>query len=133
MKTEVRYQSKSGNTAKVAQAIADGAGVTAQSVSAPLSGGADLLFLGGAVYAGTISRELKKFIRALEPGQVKAIALFSTAAGEKNISAKVEKLLQGKNIRLVGSEFHATSGGLEQSLPLAEEFAKKAIAGMDGQ
>lgn len=127
MKIEVRYQSRSGNTEKVAQAIAKKLGLEAKSVQAPLDGDVDLLFLGGAIYAGGINRELKKFLKALGPGQTKNIVLFSTAMGTKNIGAKVEKLLGGKGAALYGEEFHAQAAELDAALPKAEAFAEAVV------
>ncbi|MDL2237901.1 hypothetical protein LJC56_08765, partial [Christensenellaceae bacterium OttesenSCG-928-K19] len=82
-----------------------------------------LLFLGGAVYAGSINGKLKKFLKNLPDGQVKSIALFSTAAGEKGIRLKVEKVLRGKNIALLEREFHAASGDLKDNAEKIKEAA----------
>jgi flavodoxin len=127
MKIAVRYQSRSGNTEAVARAIAKELNVQAERVDSPITGAVDLLFLGGAVYAGTLSRHLKKFIKELRPEQVKQIALFSTAAGDQNICLKVEKLLRNKDIALYGQEFHVQSRELEAMLPKAAEYAKSVV------
>lgn len=58
MEIKVRYFSKSGNTRKLADAIAEETHCTAQDISVPLDGYADILFLGAAVYWGGISAEL---------------------------------------------------------------------------
>ncbi len=50
MEIKVRYFSKSGNTRKLAEAIAEEAHCTAQDISVPLDGCADILFLGVAVF-----------------------------------------------------------------------------------
>ncbi len=128
MKTAVRYQSKSGNTEKVARVIAKELGVEASNVGVPLPESVDVLFLGGAIYAGSINKDLKKFLKEFRPGQAKTIALFSTAMGEKHIGGKVSKLLKGKEVALYGEEFHAQAKDLDASLEGAAAFAKKAAA-----
>ena len=128
MNIEVRYQSKSGNTARVAQAIAKELGVEAKEVKVPPGENVDLLFVGGAVYAGGISRDLKKFLKELKQGQAKRIAVFSTAMSPKNISPKVAKLIQDKGIVLIGEEYHARAAELESALPGAADFAKRIAA-----
>ena len=67
---EIRYFSKSGNTKAIAQSIAAAVGAEAHDISTPLSGKADILFLGGAVYAFRIAGKLKKFIKTLSPEAV---------------------------------------------------------------
>lgn len=44
MNIEVRYDSKSGNTKKIANAIAKQVGVSAKSIHEPLQGKVDILF-----------------------------------------------------------------------------------------
>ena len=54
MSVAVRYYSRSGNTKAIAEAIAKAARVHAVSVDAPMAGleeTADVLFIGGALYA----------------------------------------------------------------------------------
>ncbi len=133
MKVEVRYQSKSGNTKKVADAIANAAGVQALDVENPLAEPADVLFLGGAIYAGGLNGKLKKFIKGLQEGAVGKIVLFSTAMGPKHIGPKVEALLKGKNIPLEEEELHIRSNELlpedrqqyDAAMEKAAQFAKK--------
>jgi menaquinone-dependent protoporphyrinogen IX oxidase len=127
MKIAVRYQSKSGNTARVARVIAAALDVEAQAVDTPLEPDTDLLFVGGAIYAGNINGKLKRFLKELASDRVKHIAVFSTAAGAKHISPKVEKLLRGKEITLLGREFHAQSGALDAALPDAVAYVKEIL------
>ncbi len=131
MKIEIRYQSKSGNTEKLANAVAKAAGVTAASVSVPLNENCDVLFLGGAIYAGMISGALKKFIKGISAGQAKMIVLFSTAASDKGIFKAVEKRLKDKNILLFGEELHLRSKDLEGNIGAADAFVKKALASIN--
>lgn len=102
---KVVYQSKRGNTEKVAKAIGKGAGAAVEPFDkADLSTPVDLLFLGGAIYAGQLDSAFAAFIASLTAEKVKAIAVFSTAAGNGRALPQIESLLSGKGIRLLPEE-----------------------------
>lgn len=68
MNIAVRYYSRSGNTKAVAEAIAEAVGVPAVSVDqsgAALKEPADVLFVGGALYAYGLDRHLKNYLQEL--------------------------------------------------------------------
>ncbi|MBP5242898.1 MAG: flavodoxin, partial [Clostridia bacterium] len=60
MQIAVRYYSKLGKTKRIAEAIAQGAAVTATSITEEenLTQKYDVLFLGGAPYANVMAPEL---------------------------------------------------------------------------
>lgn len=87
MNTAVRYFTRGGNTKKVADAIANAAGVEAKDCSASLTETVDLLFLGGSVYWGGIDKNLIQFIEKLDPAMVKCVAVFGTSALKKELSS----------------------------------------------
>ena len=62
MTKAVRYFSRLGNTKTIAEAIADGAGVKAVSITdePELKERVDILYLGGAPYANIMAPELKE-------------------------------------------------------------------------
>ena len=132
MNAAVRYQSKSGNTKKVAELIANALDCSAQSVQAPLDNPVDVLFVGGAVYAGMLSGKLKRFLKNLPAGHAKKVAVFSTTASDALIRQKVEKLLDGKEFSVLPDEFHVTSADLKNNETKvaedAEKYAKDIIA-----
>lgn len=106
MSIAVRYFSRSGNTKKVADAIARAAGVQAQSTDTPLDAPVDLLFLGGAVYAGGIDGALRGFIETLTPQQVGRVALFGTAAARDTGCAQMQKALEARGIAVMKEHFY---------------------------
>ncbi len=59
MKTAVRYFSRTGNTKKLAEAVAKEVGVKALQVSEPLTEDIDTLFLASSVYAGGVASDVK--------------------------------------------------------------------------
>ena len=106
MDIKVRYYSKSGNTEKLAMAVAAAAGCTAKTVSEPISKQTDILFLGGAIYAGKINKELREFIVNLSADKVKKVVVFSTAATGDSMWSQVKSLLEEKGIAVADEFFH---------------------------
>lgn len=132
MKIAVRYASRGGNTKKVADAMAQAVGVTAQTVEVALTEKVDVLLLGGALYAGGVDESLTQFAEKLSPDMVGKVALFSTAVSPKGIAPKVEPILSAKGIPVEANEFHVRSKFLfmkrghpnAQDLEDAAAFAK---------
>lgn len=88
MKIAVRFYSRSGNTQKVAEAIAKAVGTEAKKTDVSVNEPVDLLFLGGSVYWGGIDKNLRAFIESLDPAKVKCVATFGTSALKKSRTAK---------------------------------------------
>ena len=92
MKIAVRYYTKSGNTKKLADAIAKAVGVQALPISEAISEDVDFLFLGSSVYAAGVSPEIKSFISAINVS-VGTVVNFSTAALIESTYKQVKKLV----------------------------------------
>jgi flavodoxin len=75
----VIVDSRGGNTRKVAAAIAEVMGITAQDVTPGLTDDAKLLFLGSGTYGGKPGEKMMKFI---ESGDFsgRRVAMFGTSA-----------------------------------------------------
>jgi flavodoxin len=100
---EVVYYSMSGNTGKVAKAIADELGVTAKNIKLvdTLPGDA-FIFLGTGCYGAVLPGEIAGFI---ERNQLKGkkIALFTTSAfGLGKELVVMEKQIRDKGVNIVG-------------------------------
>ncbi|CAK7074242.1 MAG: hypothetical protein DELT_03200 [Desulfovibrio sp.] len=126
---EVRYFSRSGNTKAIADVIASAAGVKAESADAAGVSDADILFVGGALYAGGIAGKLKKFIKTLSPEKVGCVAVFSTTANPNGAYEKIKKALDKQGLRVLEHEFHCTGGEAksEGAAVRAEAFAKEIL------
>lgn len=125
MNVEVRYLSKSGNTKKVADAIAAELGIMAKPITQDIPLNTDLLFLGGAVYAAGIDKQLKQFIHSLS-GKTKEVAVFSTAAILPSAYPQMKRVLQAEGIRVAKDEFHCRGefSKLHSGRPNADDLAK---------
>lgn len=105
MKIAVRYYSRTGNTKKLAEAIAKAVHVEAKTTDAPLCEDVDILFLGSSVYANGVDGNIKMFIQNLNV-KIGKVVNFSTAALVKSTYKQVGKLLAEKHIPLAREEFY---------------------------
>ena len=80
MKAAVRYYTKTGNTKRLAEAVAEAVGTEALPISTPVDEPVDILFLGNSYYAFTIDPEVRNFIRSLDKNNVGRIVNFGSAA-----------------------------------------------------
>jgi flavodoxin len=134
----VVYASKGGNTKKLAEAIATAISVAAQSVDEvkPLDISADILFVGGSIYAGKIDSALRAFLQSLTIEQVKQVAVFGSAAGNKSALGEVRDILGDTGISVHDEVFQCRGSFLlanrgrpnDDDLNSAAQFAKK-VAG----
>lgn len=136
MKVAVRFFTRGGNTARVADAIAKAAGVKAQSVDVLINEPVDILFLGGSVYGFGLDEAIKAFIKTLDADKVKAAAVFGTSAIVKSGNEEIKKLLEEKGINVLQSMFYCRGEfkfmhkgcPKAQDLQEAEAFARSIIA-----
>lgn len=124
MKCAVRYYTKTGNTKKLAEAVAAALGVEALPIREPV----DILFLGNSYYAFSIDPEVRNFIQSLDSGKVGRIANFGSAAMLNSTFKKVKAEADKVGIPMVEREFHCRGEfkGLHKGRPNAEDLAAAA-------
>ena len=106
MKVAVRYYTKTGNTKRLAEAVAKALGVEALPLSEPVEERVDLLFLGNSYYAFSIDPEVKDFIRRLDKDKVGKIVNFGSAAMLNSTWKKVKAEADKAGIPMEEREFH---------------------------
>ncbi len=133
MKAAVRYYTKTGNTKKLAQAVADAVGAEALPISVPVTERVDILFLGNSYYAFSIDPEVRSFVSSLDKELVGRIVNFGSAAllnsTYKKIKAEADKI----GIPMDSREFHCRGEfkGIHKGRPdendikAAAEFARR--------
>ena len=128
MKCAVRYYTKTGNTKKLAEAIAAAVGAEALPISEPVNEPVDLLFLGNSYYAFTIDPEVRDFVRSLDKSKVGKIANFGSAAMLNSTYRKVKAEADKAGIPMVEKEFHCRGEfkGLHKGRPNAGDLAAAA-------
>jgi flavodoxin len=135
MKTKVMYHSRSGNTKKVADAIATELGQVSEAVPSdyPLEN-VDILFLGAGVYAGKVDKKIIDFIATLNTKRVKNVALFGTSAGKQDTHLSyMRDLLKAQGINVMEETYICGGKFLffiqrkhpnDEDLMQAQKFAK---------
>ena len=135
MKVAVRYYTKTGNTKRLAEAVAKALGVEALPISAPVEERVDLLFLGNSYYAFSIDPEVRDFIRRLDKDKVGKIVNFGSAAMLNSTWKKVKAEADKAGIPMEEREFHCKGEfkGLHKGQPDADDleaaaaFAKEIV------
>ena len=133
MKTAVRYYTKTGNTKRLAEAVAEAVGTEALSISVPVEEYVDILFLGNSYYAFSIDPEVRDFIRSLDSRKIGRIVNFGSAAMLNSTWKKVKAEADKAGIAMDEREFHCKGEfkGVhkgrpnEEDLKAVAEFAKK--------
>ena len=137
MKIAVRCYTKTGNTKRLAEAVAEAVGAEALPLSAPVEEAVDLLFLGNSYYAFSIDPEVRDFVRSLDSGKVGRIVNFGSAAMLNSTYKKVKAEADKVGIPMDEREFHCRGEfkGLhkgrpnEEDLKAAAAFARKIAEG----
>ena len=128
MKFAVRYYTQTGNTKKLAEAVAGALGVEALPITEPVKEPVDVLFLGNSYYAFTIAPQVKAFIQKLDKEKVEMIANFGSAAMMGSTFKKVAAEAKRVGIPMVNKEFHCRGEfrGLHKGRPNEQDLANAA-------
>ena len=135
MKIAVRYYTKTGNTKRLAEAVANAVGVEALPISEPVAEPVDILFLGNSYYAFSIDPEVREFVASLDKEKVGKIVNFGSAAMLNSTFKKVKAEADKVGIPMDEREFHCKGEfkGLhkgrpnEDDLSTAAKFAKTIV------
>lgn len=135
MKIAVRYYTRSRNTKKLAQAIAEAVAVEAKDVSVPLEEKAEVLFLGCSYYAFDVDQAVKDFIIS-NKDNIGKIVCFGTSAMMRSMKKPVSKVAKAVGVEVDDEEFHCHGqfGKVHKGRPnevdlkAATEFAKNVAA-----
>ncbi len=119
----VRYYTKTGNTKRLANAMAEELGVEALPISEPVSEPVDILFLGNSYYAFNIDPEVRKFVASLDKSKVGKIVNFGSAAMLNSTYKKVKAEADKVGIPMDEKEFHCKGEfkGIHKGRPNAED------------
>ena len=128
MKVAVRYYTKTGNTKRLAEAVANAVGVEALPISEPVDETVDILFLGNSYYAFNIDPEVKDFIHSLDGSKVGRIINFGSAAMLNSTWKKVKAEADKAGVIMDKREFHCKGEfkGLHKGRPNADDLAAAA-------
>ncbi len=105
MTVAVRYYTRSGNTKKLADAVASAVSVESKDISCPLNEKVDVLFLGCSYYAFDVDEAVKKFIIE-NKDNIGKIVCIGTSAMMKSMKKPVKKVADTVGITVADEEFH---------------------------
>lgn len=128
MKIEVRYFTKTGHTKKLAEGIAKELGIAAKSISEPVEGNVEVLFLGEGLYSFDIDPEMKAFIKTLNPSTVKEVVVFSSGSFG-NAYAPMKRELSAQGLKVSSQEFHCKGalGFMHKNRPNDKDVNNAAV------
>lgn len=135
MNIAVRYYTRSGNTKKLADAVAKAVSVEAKDITAPLTEKTDILFLGCSYYAFDVDEAVKKFIID-NKDNIGKIVCFGTSAMMKSMKKPVKKIADTVGVTVANDEFHCRGqfGKVHKGRPNEKDieevsaFAKKQLS-----
>ena len=132
MKIAVRYYTKTGNTKRLAEAVAAAVGAEALPIGVPVDEPVDILFLGNSYYAFSIDPEVRKFVSSLDKNKVGKIVNFGSAAMLNSTWKKVKAEADKVGIPMDEREFHCKGEfkGIHKGKP--DETDMKAAAEFAG-
>ena len=120
----VRYYTKTGNTRRLAEAIAKELGVEALPIDEPVREQVDILFLGNSYYAFTIDPEVRDFVASLDKGKIGKIVNFGSAAMLNSTYKKVKAVADKTGVAMDEREFHCKGEfkGIHKGRPNADDL-----------
>lgn len=135
MNIQVRYHSRSGNTQKLAQAVATAVGAEALDTTTNLTQKADVLFLGSSVYAGNCDKAVSAFLEA-NKNNIGTLVCFGSSASGKSTHKKLTKLAGELGVNICEEYFNCAGHFLfmhkerpnAQDCNAVAEFAKATLA-----
>ena len=141
MKTAIRYYSKFGHSAKMAEVIGEVAGVKPESVDTPLTEEVDILFVGAGLFLGKVNGRIKEFARTLDPKKVKKVVLYGSSALIDTTVAQMRKIFEELGFTVAEESFSCKGemGPIHSGHPDANdlqairEFAKRVLKNNSNQ
>ncbi len=128
MKVAVRYYTRTGNTKRLAEAVAKAVGAEALPISVPVGDPVDVLFLGNSYYAFSIDPQVRDFVSSLDKNKVGRIVNFGSAAMLNSTWKKVKAEADKAGIPMDEREFHCKGEfkGVHKGKPDAQDLAAAA-------
>ena len=124
MNIAVRFYTRSGNTEKLAKAVAAAAHVESEDITVPLTEKADILFLGCSCYAFDADESVKRFI-VDNKDNIGKIVCFGTSAMMKSMKKPIRKVADAAGAAVADEEFHCRGqfGRLHKGRPDEKDLA----------
>ena len=140
MEIALIYQTKTGHSKKIANAIVENLQIKAEDIKTnPILNQVDLLFIVGGIYGGQSLPELISYVNNLDSTMVKKVALITSSAGKTVKQASIRDILVENNIEVLEEEFvcqgsflvvgfrHPNKADIDAAIAYAKEVAENRI------
>lgn len=126
MSTAIRYFSKFGHSAQMADVVGEVVGVKPETVAVPIGAPVDTLYLGAGVMLGKVNGAVADFIKTLTPGKVKRVVCFGSCAIIKSPVPQMRQLLEAQGISVDQRSFscRGSMGPLHAGHPNQQDLAR---------
>lgn len=105
MKFAIRYYTQTGNSKKLADAIASILNIEAKPVTEALEENTDMVFVCNSVYWAGMNKNVKSFVEA-NASKIGTLYNVSTAAIIESTYGQMKKVAKKYNVKLSEKEFH---------------------------
>ena len=128
MNIAIRYYTRSGNTKKLAEAIANAVKVDAKDVTVSLTEKVDILFLGSSYYAFDVDEAVKKFVTE-NSKKIGKIVCFGTSAMMKSMIKPVKKVADAAEVQVAKEDFHCKGsfGPMHKGKPDENDLKRSVV------
>ena len=126
MTVAIRYFTKFGHSAKMADVVGQVTGTKPETISVPISEPVETLYLGSGVLLGKISNDMADFIKTLTPEKVKRVICFGSSAIIKSPVPQMRSLLEAQGIKVDEKSFtcKGSMGPLHAGHPNQQDLKK---------
>lgn len=124
MAIAIRYFSKFGHSAQMANIVSQVTGGVPETVAVPLSEPVDTIYLDSGVMLGKISGDMVKFIKTLSPDMVRRVVCFGSCAIIKSPVPRMCQLLEAQGVSVDERSFtcRGSMGPLHAGHPNEQDF-----------
>lgn len=135
MNIAVYYYTRSGNTKKLADAVAEAVGVSAEEISVSLTDKVDVLFLGSSPYGFDMDSAVRDFIERNHE-KIGTLVCFGSSASGMSTFKKIKALSEEKGVTVFEDYYNCPGHFMllhknrpnESDLAEVSSFAKLALA-----
>ena len=130
MKVAIRYQSRGGNVAQMAEALARGCGVDAVSIDDPdakITEQVDLLFIGGALYNFQLDKDFKAYLEDLPEDLIGEAVCFGSSLLTRRPILLIQDILKKKEIKINKQAIWSRGHPNDDLIGVIEYFAQNEI------